>query len=310
VKGSKSRLVGSDESHYFLEEAIEVTHVPEATDNSTLTTTLSTTLSTTANDKDKEVVVREEVGRQEEVQDLDEEDLLWQLSRPNDNDDDNNAYNDDNSSDNEQEPPPSLDTLLQEQETTTPMRSETNVRENSTISGISGNPITFMTVVTSVNYPGIPTAIDGRKLSVPQPLKPVMKEEQKDCKSFVIMQVSEGRGFIPGAKIAVEIFRRKLTDKSGKRQKICSTSVKQSDKPVWDERFQICVYNAEIEALTLSLKSVGVIKQKLPGEIVIPLSSKSRDFDSPQFAFKWFPLLSRDQSDRCGELKLYIEYFE
>ena len=45
--------------------------------------------------------------------------------------------------------------------------------------------------------------------------------------------------------------------------------------------------------------------KKFLGEIKFPLRGSVRDYDSPNFQYKWYPLTGKDATGKC---RIYIEF--
>eukprot|EP01125_Pyxidicula_operculata_P014957 TRINITY_DN5047_c0_g1_i2.p1 TRINITY_DN5047_c0_g1~~TRINITY_DN5047_c0_g1_i2.p1 ORF type:complete len:974 (+),score=280.89 TRINITY_DN5047_c0_g1_i2:12-2933(+) len=143
----------------------------------------------------------------------------------------------------------------------------------------------------------------------PNPTRPLQKETEKKTPETVRIQVVSARGIKASGNVSV-VISRKSKDKEKNKEKVAkiftTTSVK-SDKPVWNELFQLNVYDPDNEVIILSLKGSGLLQSKIPGEISFPLRASMRDFDNPNFQYQWYTLTSG--STKCGELQLYLEYY-
>jgi len=94
---------------------------------------------------------------------------------------------------------------------------------------------------------------------------------------------------------------------------------KKTITPKWNERFQINVHSAEEEVITVRFASDSKSNLKATknsktymGEISFPLRSAARNFDRPNYQFKWYELTEATGggSGTLGEVKIYIEFID
>jgi len=91
---------------------------------------------------------------------------------------------------------------------------------------------------------------------------------------------------------------------------------KKTTTPNWNELFQINVKDAEVEIVSVRFGNGSRLDKKLKGpkflgEIEFPLRGAVRDFDKPNYKYKWFPITGgKAKEDRTGEVLIYIEFID
>jgi hypothetical protein len=95
----------------------------------------------------------------------------------------------------------------------------------------------------------------------------------------------------------------------GPGEEIASTStIKRTVTPRWNEAFQVNVYDAETEVIVIRVangKRPKVKGKDFLGEVHFPLRSSARDFDSPSYQLRWYPL-----QGSTGSILVFIQYHD
>lgn len=88
----------------------------------------------------------------------------------------------------------------------------------------------------------------------------------------------------------------------------------QADKtvdPKWNELFQIIVTDAERETVVIRFVNAKKYDKKdtknFLGEVSFPLRGAVRDYDAPNYQYKWYNVTGKDAT---GKVHIYIEYFD
>ena len=86
---------------------------------------------------------------------------------------------------------------------------------------------------------------------------------------------------------------------------------KKTNTPDWNEKFQLNVHDSEMEIICIRFGSggkKGLKGKNFMGEIEFPLRSSVRDFDKPNYQFKWYPV--KHEGEELGQVKIFIEFVD
>jgi hypothetical protein len=111
---------------------------------------------------------------------------------------------------------------------------------------------------------------------------------------------------------AVVFVRDPIADKDDVGRKIESTAtLDKTVDPKWNEMFQLIVTDAERETVTVRIVSGKKYDKKdtknFLGEVSFPLRGSVRDYDAPNYQYKWYNVTGKDCT---GKVHIYIEYFD
>eukprot|EP01129_Flabellula_baltica_P000230 TRINITY_DN10270_c0_g1_i1.p1 TRINITY_DN10270_c0_g1~~TRINITY_DN10270_c0_g1_i1.p1 ORF type:complete len:513 (-),score=152.64 TRINITY_DN10270_c0_g1_i1:90-1628(-) len=214
-------------------------------------------------------------------------------------------------------PPP----VVTQQQTTAPVVTQPEPTPVATTQPVSSNNDGLSVKTTSLQV----QEQTGGTEEVPPPSKPIRIEDEPST-AYVLIQIVEGRemkkvdGNPSKTNPCAFIMRRNVMDRDPKGDMVFKTSaMKKTNAPRWNEKFQINVYDAETDIITIrfasnskaSLKATRNSKTYM-GEISFPLRSAARDFDRPNYQFKWYPLTeaSGGGAGTFGDVKIYIEFVD
>jgi hypothetical protein len=103
--------------------------------------------------------------------------------------------------------------------------------------------------------------------------------------------------------------REVLGDKIG-RKVFNTATLKKTPQPYWNELFQVDINDAECEILCVRVCSGSKFttsSDKYFGEVQFPLRGSVRDYDAPDYQYKWYDLVN-DNKEVLGKIKIFIQY--
>jgi hypothetical protein len=159
--------------------------------------------------------------------------------------------------------------------------------------------------------------------NVPQPCKSHLNMKEESSSSFVMIQIVEARNMKVCSDVSKThpvgfVFRRNVMYRDSKGDYLFKTlPFKKSVSPKWNERFQVNVYDAETEVITIKFASDNKANLKAlknnktyMGEVTFRLRSAVRDFDRPNLQFKWYNITDSNGNGNMGEVKIFIEFID
>jgi hypothetical protein len=165
--------------------------------------------------------------------------------------------------------------------------------------------------VSAIARPAQPS---GTGEKPPAPVKAHVEKNKKNVPTTIKVHVVEGRDLRPAGEVkktnpTAFVFMKNFNESKERFFEGTSTQ-KATTAPRWNESFQMCVTDAEMETVIVRVVSGKDPKdakdaKKFLGEVQFPLRGSVRDYDAPNGHYKWHNLTGKDAK---GQLHIFVEY--
>jgi len=167
------------------------------------------------------------------------------------------------------------------------------------MSGAGSNP---STAAAGSNPAAASSVITYEKINANPPAPARSFKDKDNSPICVSIQIIGARNLKAESNIKCEIYLFHILNDKGKDGRIVhkSTTIKKTKTPDWNERFEVCVKDPELE----NIRIVVVGNKKRLGEVVLNLRATTRpNFTSPNFDYRYYKL-----SNGEGDINIWHQY--